>query len=143
MPPQCAKRPWLQRHLDGRRSESTGDPGASIYIFNSTTFLINTDATKLGASLIVGESQSGANSPGVVNLADPTFQSGMSGNLTLYQNAGMTIMPTGTLNLNQSFFSNTKGGIAQAAGSTGAINNQGPLIALAPMPSMPCKSVCR
>jgi hypothetical protein len=123
---------WIALGSDGNKAawtggdlSSTGDAGANIYVYGGTSLLINSNASTLGANLIIGENQKGADSAGTVNIADPTFQSGLASNVVMYQGAGMTIHPYGILNFNQSVNSNTKGGIAVAQGQTSNIDNQG------------------
>jgi hypothetical protein len=102
-----------------------GDVNAKIYVYNRSEWVIKADALNLGATIILGQSKTGADSPATVDLATTDGQGNLSSNLTLYKNANINVMPQGFLNLNQTVNSDTKGGIVNGAGSTGTIDNKG------------------
>ncbi len=98
--------------------------GGTIYLYNSTDLTITQNAQKLGASLVIGQTKTGSDSAATLDLS--TAAIGMSGNLTLYNNATITNMASGVVNFNQSVNSDVKGGIAKDAASTGStITNKG------------------
>jgi len=108
---------------------SSGSSGGTVYVFHSSTTGSSTlnilaDAQKLGASLVIGESPTSSDSTAALNVSNAT--AGMSGNVTLYQNATITNYALGTIYFNQSVNCDTKGGIVLDAGSTNsAITNKG------------------
>ncbi len=105
---------------------SEGGADTKIYIYNDTVFTIRADASKLGASLIIGESRTAAPSRGTVHIAKEDGSADLAANLGLYKNANIVVKGQGILNLNQKVQSSTKGGIvAMGMGSTSEILNEG------------------
>jgi hypothetical protein len=103
-----------------------GDAGGKIYLSQTSTLTIRVDATNLGATLVIGQTKTGADSLGRVRIGGGAADvDNLANNVTLYKNANLEIHPSGILELAQSANSATRGGIAVGAGSTSAINNQG------------------
>jgi hypothetical protein len=97
--------------------------GGNVYVFNGSTLNVLQAAQKLGASLVIGQDKNGSDSNGTLNISSTTV--GMSGNLTLYQNANITNCAKGTINFLQDVNSATKGGIVVNAGGTSVITSAG------------------
>jgi hypothetical protein len=116
--------------LDGGSSNWSGgnfnsaDGGnGTVYVYDSASFLFTADASSLGASLVIGQDSQKNDSAGRVLFA--TLNTDLNNNVTLHNDASITVAPKGTLQFEQGSNSDTKGGIAVADGSKSTITNNG------------------
>ena len=75
----------------GPEATSVPAPTGKIFVFAESRWTITSDAQKLGADLVIGQTRTGTDSDATVNVA--TAALGLAGNLKLYNSAEIVVQP--------------------------------------------------